>query len=169
MPTASPKPKRHATQQSLNSAVTSICDVMRRSNCAGAMKYVPELTWILFLRILDERDAREAEEAAALGLPFTPSLQPPFRWRDWADKDSAMRQDKNASVWKFVHDKLLPHLKELEKQPGANARHNSATRRRHSRRGGHSDDEVIPAREGAAVTSAADFSPSNGGDPNDTQ
>jgi len=32
-----------------------------------------------------------------------------------------------------------------------------------------SDDEVIPAREGAAVTSAADFSPSNGGDPNDTQ
>jgi type I restriction enzyme M protein len=114
--------KRHGTQQSLNAAVKSICDVMRRSNCAGAMKYVPELTWILFLRILDERDAREAEEAQALGLPFSPSLTAPFRWRDWADKDSAMRQDKNASVWKFVHEKLLPHLKTLEKQPGASAR-----------------------------------------------
>ena len=42
--------KRHATRQSLNGAIKSICDVMRRSNCAGAMQYVPELTWILFLR-----------------------------------------------------------------------------------------------------------------------
>jgi type I restriction enzyme M protein len=57
--------KRHATPQSLNAAVKSIGDVLRRSNVAGAMNYVPELTWILFLRILDEREAREAE--AALG------------------------------------------------------------------------------------------------------
>jgi len=55
--------KRHATQQSVNSAVKSICDIMRRSNCAGALQYVPELTWILFLRILDERETREAEES----------------------------------------------------------------------------------------------------------
>jgi len=38
---------------------------MRRSNCAGALQYVPELTWILFLRILDERETREAEEIEA--------------------------------------------------------------------------------------------------------
>ncbi len=31
---------------------------MRRSNCAGALQCVPELTWILFLRILDEREAQ---------------------------------------------------------------------------------------------------------------
>jgi len=53
--------KKHATQQSLNGAIKTICDVMRRSNCAGAMQYVPELTWILFLRILDEREQQEAE------------------------------------------------------------------------------------------------------------
>ncbi len=34
---------------------------MRRSDCAGALRYGPELTWILFLRILDEREAEEAE------------------------------------------------------------------------------------------------------------
>ena len=51
--------KKLATQQSVNAAVKSICDIMRRSNCAGALQYVPELTWILFLRILDEqRDPR---------------------------------------------------------------------------------------------------------------
>ena len=35
---------------------------MRRSNCAGALQYVPELTWILFLRILDEHEARGTPE-----------------------------------------------------------------------------------------------------------
>jgi type I restriction enzyme M protein len=45
-------------QQPLNDAVKSICDIMRRSNCAGALQYVPELTWILFLRILDEQEAK---------------------------------------------------------------------------------------------------------------
>ena len=54
------------SQQSVNSAVKSICDIMRRSNCAGAMQYVPELTWVLFLRILDERETVEAENAEAV-------------------------------------------------------------------------------------------------------
>ena len=50
--------KRLATQQSVNGAIKAICDIMRRSNCAGALQYVPELTWILYLRILDERETR---------------------------------------------------------------------------------------------------------------
>jgi type I restriction enzyme M protein len=106
--------KRHGTQQSVNGAVKSICDIMRRSNVAGAMNYVPELTWILFLRILDEREAHEADEAEALGLPFTPSLKAPYRWRDWAAPESPLRADTKKSVWKFVHEDLLPHLKALK-------------------------------------------------------
>jgi hypothetical protein len=64
------KTKRHSSPQSVNAAVKSICDIMRRSNCAGALQYVPELTWILFLRILDEREAREIEESQVQGIPF---------------------------------------------------------------------------------------------------
>ena len=111
--------KKHGSPQSLNAAVKSICDIMRRSNCAGALQYVPELTWILFLRILDEREARESEEAEALGVPFVPTVSAPFRWRDWAAPKSAMRQDKNANVWKFVHERLLPELKTLKDKPTA--------------------------------------------------
>jgi len=114
--------KKHGSPQSLNAAVKSICDIMRRSNCAGALQYVPELTWILFLRILDEREAREAEEAQALDVQFIPSLAAPFRWRDWAAPASPMRQDKNASAWKFVHEQLLPELKTLKDKPGATSR-----------------------------------------------
>jgi type I restriction enzyme M protein len=114
-----PSGKKHGSPQSLNAAVKSICDIMRRSNCAGALQYVPELTWILFLRILDEREARESEEAEALGIPFIPTVNAPFRWRDWAAPKSPMRQDKTASVWKFVHERLLPELKTLKDKPNA--------------------------------------------------
>jgi type I restriction enzyme M protein len=77
-----PKGKALPTQQSVNAAIWAICDIMRRSNCAGALQYVPELTWILFLRILDEREMREAEEAEAVGAEFTLSLETPYRWQD---------------------------------------------------------------------------------------
>ncbi len=33
------------------------------TSCAGALQYVPELTWILFLSILDDTEAQEAERA----------------------------------------------------------------------------------------------------------
>jgi hypothetical protein len=50
---ANNKGKRFVTQQSVNSAIKSICDIMRRSNCAGPLQYVPELTWILFAKNYD--------------------------------------------------------------------------------------------------------------------
>ena len=116
--------KRLKTPESVNTVVKNICNIMRRSNCAGALQYVPELTWILFLRILDEREAHESEDCAALGLPFTPSLEAPFRWQDWAAPDSPRRQDTSpdASVWRFVHDELLPKLKGLRDEPNPTPR-----------------------------------------------
>ncbi|MCL5110858.1 MAG: N-6 DNA methylase [Chloroflexi bacterium] len=114
------------TQQSVNAAVKSVCDIMRRSNCAGAMQYVPELTWILFLRILDETEEQAANEAAAVQEEFTPSLVAPFRWRDWAAPDGAKREELRngalGSLFGFVHGELLPYLKGLREPPGATPR-----------------------------------------------
>lgn len=87
-----------ATQQSLDRYIWSVCDILRRSNCAGALQYVPELTWILFLRVLDEREEIEASHAEAVGQPFTPSLAAPYRWRDWAAPDGPKRAAPNFSA-----------------------------------------------------------------------
>src|ERR1039458_2404692 len=118
--------KRLPTQQSVNSAVKSICDIMRRSNCAGALQYVPELTWILFLRILDEQETREAEEAKAVDAEFKPSLKKPFRWRDWAAPNGPKRTELQGGAlggfFGFVNTELLPHLRKLKDRPGATAR-----------------------------------------------
>ena len=115
-----------ATQSSVNSRIYAVCDIMRRSNCASALQYIPELTWILFLRILDEREALEAEEADIIGVPFSPSLAAPFRWRDWADPDGGKRAELQAGALggaiDFVNGSLIPHLRGLKDAPSASPR-----------------------------------------------
>lgn len=118
--------RRLATQQSVDQAVKSICDIMRRGNCAGAMQYVPELTWILFLRILDEREQIEEQEHYAASIPFRPSLEAPFRWRDWAappegqtNKRAELQDAPQNAFFNFVNMELLPHLKALKTRPDA--------------------------------------------------
>ena len=114
-------PRRLATPSSVNAAIKQIADVMRRANYAGALQYVPELSWILFLRILDEREQLEAEEAEAVGRGFTPSLEAPFRWRDWAAPDGAKRAELTdgamGAFLPFVNGELLPYLRGLRDRP----------------------------------------------------
>lgn len=126
-------PKAIASTQSLSSFVKSICDVMRRSNCASALQYVPELTWILFLRILDAQEARDQEAAEVVGASFVPALRSPYRWQDWAapwsDKpDHPKTTEGKPFGWKrqelfaagdgklfdFINKELLPHLHGLD-------------------------------------------------------
>jgi type I restriction enzyme M protein len=125
--------KRLITQQSVDQAVKSICDIMRRGNCAGAMQYVPELTWILFLRILDEKEHGEEQEAEALGLRFHPSMEAPYRWRDWGappdtlpagqtNKRLELQNAPQNAFFNFVNIELLSHLKALKNRPDASAR-----------------------------------------------
>lgn len=127
------KTKTIASSQSLSAFVKNICDVMRRSNCASALQYVPELTWILFLRILDAQETRDQEKAEVVGVSFSPALRRPYRWQDWAapysDKpDHPKTSDGKPFGWKrqelfaagdgrlfdFINTKLLPHLHALD-------------------------------------------------------
>ncbi|WP_373541445.1 N-6 DNA methylase [Chamaesiphon sp.] len=134
--------RKFNTQQSLDGYIKSVCDIMRRSNCAGALQYVPEVTWILFLRILDEQEQQGAEQAEAVGADFTYSLESPYRWHDWAapfdekkysplpQRDGLTqgwkRQELQASqtdaFYDFVNKTLLPYLKTLHTNPKATPR-----------------------------------------------
>lgn len=118
--------RRITTPHSLNAYVKSICDIMRRSNCAGALQYVPELTWMLFLRILDEKETREAETARAVSAEFRPSLDHPYRWCDWAapegDKRLELQMGTFGGFMSFVNGDLIPTLRSLRDRPGASVR-----------------------------------------------
>ncbi|MBU2610360.1 MAG: N-6 DNA methylase [Chloroflexota bacterium] len=118
--------RKFSTQASLDSYVWGICNILRRSNCAGALQYVPELTWVLFLRILDDREMLEAEQAEAVGVKFTPSLKSPYRWQDWADPAGKKRVElQNGALgafFGFVNGELLLYLKGLRERPNATSR-----------------------------------------------
>jgi type I restriction enzyme M protein len=124
--------KKHVTQQSVDAAIWSICDIMRRGNVASALQYVPELTWVLFLRILDETEDREEREADAVGVSFTASIRKPYRWKDWAaplDSPSAKPNKRkelddagNRAFMTFVNGELIPHLKKLKDRASATPR-----------------------------------------------
>ena len=118
--------RKITTPQSLNAYVKGICNIMRRSNCAGALQYVPELTWMLFLRILDEKEGREMESARAVGAEFQPSLEYPYRWRDWAAPEGKKRRELQMGTlggfMSFVDGDLIPTLRGLKERPGATVR-----------------------------------------------
>ena len=118
--------RKFATQQSLNMVIWEICDILRRSNCAGALQYVPELTWILFLRVLDESEMVEQAATLTLNKTYVESLVTPFRWQDWAAPDSLKRTELQSGAvggfMNFINNKLLPYLRNLAIQPGATPR-----------------------------------------------
>lgn len=122
------------TQADMDKAVKSINDILRRDKAKGARLYVPELTWMFFLRYLDQMEEAEAQRAAALSAAFMPSLGAPYRWRDWAapfdhKKSAAELKVVQAPGWrraeltgegstlgdylKFVNGELFPHLQKL--------------------------------------------------------
>ena len=131
--------RKISTPQSLNAYIKGICDIMRRSGRAGALQYVPELTWMLFLRILDEREEKEAEQAKAVGADFRPSLEYPYRWCDWAAppqnkvkesqglkvqglKRKELQNSTLGAFMSFVNAELIPYLRDLKSKPGATPR-----------------------------------------------
>lgn len=111
-------------QSSMNSYIKSICDIMRRDKTKGAMQYIPELTWMMFLRILDEKEQEEEMQCEAVGKSFTPSLKAPYRWRDWGSPEGKKRTDiqekgKLGDFLDFVNNDLIPQMKSFEKNPHA--------------------------------------------------
>src|SRR3954470_21973089 len=79
-------PPRIESPAQLNRTIKNICDVLRRDKAKGARLYVPELTWMLFLSALDQRQIEIELRHTALGTlhEYRPVLQSPYRWRDWA-------------------------------------------------------------------------------------
>ena len=87
-----PKSKKKAeapksTAQQLASLVKSCRDIMRKDKgLNGDLDRLPMLTWIMFLKFLDDMEEIRAEEAKLAGKRFRPAIEPPYRWRDWAAK-----------------------------------------------------------------------------------
>jgi type I restriction enzyme M protein len=83
------------TAQRLSSIVKSCRDIMRKDKgLNGDLDRLPMLTWIMFLKFLDDMEQIAEQEAKMSGKRLRPALEAPYRWRDWAAKAEGITGDE---------------------------------------------------------------------------
>jgi len=98
------------TAQRLGSLLKSARDIMRKDKgLNGDLDRLPLLTWLMFLKFLDDHEADAETKAKLSRKPFRPVIDAPYRWRDWALKDDFAGEN----LIKFIslEDTLLPDKK----------------------------------------------------------
>lgn len=82
------------TAQQLGSIVKSARDTMRKDKgLNGDLDRLPMLTWIMFLKFLDDLERIDEDKAAMAGKVHKPFIKPPYRWRDWAAPEDGITGD----------------------------------------------------------------------------
>ena len=83
------------TAQQLSSIIKSARDIMRKDKgLNGDLDRLPMLTWIMFLKFLDDMEQIREQKAVLAGKKFRPAIDAPYRWRDWAAKEDGITGDE---------------------------------------------------------------------------
>ncbi|SED75799.1 type I restriction enzyme M protein [Streptomyces sp. 2231.1] len=115
-------PPRQGSVAGLNAVIKRARDIMRKdAGLNGDLDRIPQFSWLLFLKALDAQE-EDREDFAPDG--FTPLIEAPYRWRDWASCRESERltgpqllQFINGFSEDGVVKGLLPHLRRLSGPP----------------------------------------------------
>ena len=125
------------TSQMLGSLLNSARKIMRKDKgLNGDLDRLPLLTWIMFLKFLDDLEQQREEETALSGEKFKAAIEAPYRWRDWAADPQGITGDELLS---FINSEdavradgkkgpgLFAYLRSLSSSNGDNRRDVIAT------------------------------------------
>src|SRR6516225_16304 len=83
------------TTRAIGNLIHSSRNIMRNaSGLNGDLERLPLLTWIMFLKFLDDLEQQREEEAQLARKKFRPAIEPPYRWRDWAANPQGITGDE---------------------------------------------------------------------------
>lgn len=100
-PMADPESSGVTTAQSLGSLIKSSRDMLRKDKgLNGDLDRLPLLTWVMFLKFLDDLERQREDEARLSGQRFRPAIEKPYRWRDWAEDPKGITGDE---LLKFIN------------------------------------------------------------------
>ena len=81
--------------QQLKSIIDSARKIMRKDKgLNGDLDRLPMLTWVMFLKLLDDMDKVAEDEALISGERYEPVIEYPYRWRDWASMEDGITGDE---------------------------------------------------------------------------
>ena len=84
-----------STAQRLGTLLKSARDIMRKDKgLNGDLDRLPLLTWLMFLKFLDDHEQVRETEALLRKQKHRPAIEPPYRWRDWAAKEDGITGDE---------------------------------------------------------------------------
>lgn len=99
---------------SLTTTIKTIQDIMRKDvGVDGDAQRIGQLVWMLFLKILDER-----EKDWEIDEDYQSPLPKGYRWRDWAAPKKEKEQRTGDQLIAFVNNELFPALKDINKLKG---------------------------------------------------
>jgi type I restriction enzyme M protein len=104
----------------LSSTIKSIQDIMRKDDGVdGDAQRLGQLTWMLFLKVFDQREEEWEDTAKEQRKKYKSPLPERMRWRNWAayvaSEDGKKAPQKAASeIISFVNNELFPTLKDLD-------------------------------------------------------
>lgn len=104
----------------IQNKIDRITDILRRDDgISGAMHYTEQISWILFLKFLDDFEVNKADEAELDGKEYTYLLREDLRWENWAaPKDEKGKLDVKAltgdDLIDVVNKQLFPYLKDFK-------------------------------------------------------
>ncbi len=79
------------TTQRLDRIIKSARQIMRKDKgLNGDLDRLPMLTWIMFLKFLDDMERIEEERAELAGKDYRSIIESPYRWRDWATQSDGL-------------------------------------------------------------------------------
>src|SRR5262245_56108523 len=85
------EPAPLTTAQRLGSLLKSARDTMRKDKgLNGDLDRLPLLTWVMFLKFLDDAEQQREQKAALAGKKYRPAIEAPYRWRDWAAREDGI-------------------------------------------------------------------------------
>ena len=88
------KPKQTTAQQ-LSALIKSARQILRKDKgLNGDADRLPLLTWVMFLKFLDDLERRHEEEADLDGEAYESIIDSPYRWRDWAARADGINGDE---------------------------------------------------------------------------
>jgi type I restriction enzyme M protein len=83
------------TAQQLGSLIKSARDIMRKDKgLNGDLDRLPMLTWVMFLKFLDDAEKVEETRTALGGKKYKAAIERPYRWRDWAAQKDGVTGDE---------------------------------------------------------------------------
>ncbi|MEI6150635.1 MAG: N-6 DNA methylase, partial [bacterium] len=117
------------TAQQIGSLISSARKIMRKDKGLSTdIDRLPLLTWVMFLKFLDDMEQIEESKAAMRGEKYRTAIEAPYRWRDWAAKETGItgpellafiNQDEVMRPDETRGEGLLKHLRGLQGGNGA--------------------------------------------------